>query len=145
MIPGLFISASESEQQPESQDELVVFGKRPIFSDRPVRLEENRSDSGVIIENIDPDIAQQKKIALITIHSHLGADAQSGTHINRIEVVVQDSIGQHEGFPGFIFKRKRSSTLQEKADSGSKHEGHAQSSMHVRAMAPFRLGKSGIG
>jgi hypothetical protein len=92
-----------SEQQPESKNEFVVFGKGSAFSDRPLSLEEDGTDGSVIIEDVNTDIPEQKNIGLIAIFSDLGVETQSCAYVYGIKVVVQDGVSQHEGFPWLVF------------------------------------------
>lgn len=94
---------SESEQQPESKNEFVMFGKGSVFSDGSLPFEKDGTDGRVVIKDVNPDIPEEKNIGLLAIHSHLGIDSQSGTYVYRFKVVVQDCIEQHEGLPRLVF------------------------------------------
>ena len=51
---------SESEQQPESEYQFVMFGEGFPFSDWSLTLEENGTYGRVIIDNVDTDVTEEK-------------------------------------------------------------------------------------
>jgi len=94
----------------------MVLGKGSVFSDRPLPFEKDRSDSRVVIENINADIPEKEKIGLFSIHSHLSVESQSCTHINWIKMVVQAGVGQHKRLPRLVFHGQSTPSLQEEAE-----------------------------
>lgn len=81
----------------------MVLGKGSVFSYWPLPFEEDGTDGCVVVEDVDTDVPEQKNIGLLAIHSDLGVETQSSTYVDRIEVVVQNGIEQHEGLPRFVF------------------------------------------